>query len=66
MTSKKLVIAFFQVLGIVGIFDWIVFPLLTAADTLGNILGLIVGFLTAVFAVFTLGINKLFKKDLES
>jgi hypothetical protein len=66
MTSKKIVIAFFQVLGIVGIFDWIVFPLLTAADTLGNILGLIVGFLTAVFAVFTLGINKLFKKDLES
>jgi hypothetical protein len=66
MTSKKIVIAFFQVLGIVGIFDWIVFPLLTAADTLGNILGLIVGFLTAVFAVFTLGIDKLFKKDLES
>jgi hypothetical protein len=66
MTSKKIVIAFFQVLGIVGIFDWIVFPLLTAADTFGNILGLIVGFLTAVFAVFTLGIDKLFKKDLES
>jgi hypothetical protein len=66
MTSKKIVIAFFQVLGIVGIFDWIVFPLLTASDTLGNILGLIVGFLTAVFAVFTLGIDKLFKKDLES
>jgi hypothetical protein len=66
MTSKKIVIAFFQVLGIVGIFDWIVFPLLTASDTFGNILGLIVGFLTAVFAVFTLGIDKLFKKDLES
>jgi preprotein translocase subunit SecE len=66
MTSKKIVIAFFQVLGIVAIFDWIVFPLLTASDTLGNILGLIVGFLTAVFAVFTFGIDKLFKKDLES
>ncbi len=66
MTSKKLVIAFFQILGIVAIFDWIVFPLITASDTLGNILGITVGFLTLVFAVFALDIDKLFKKDLES
>jgi hypothetical protein len=66
MTSKKLVIAFFQILGIVAMFDWIVLPLLSGSDTIGNILGITVGFLTLAFAVFTLDIDKLFKKDLES
>jgi hypothetical protein len=63
--SKQIVVWFFTLLGIVGIFDWIVFPLLTAADTLANILGVTIGFFTLVFAVFSFGIDKFFKKDLE-
>jgi predicted ABC-type exoprotein transport system permease subunit len=63
--SKNIVYPFFTLLGIIAIFDWIVFPLLTAADTLGNILGVVIAFFTLVYAYFEFGVDKFFKKDLE-
>lgn len=42
--SKKVVLPFFQLLGIIAIFTFIVFPGLTAADTLVNIFSIIIGF----------------------
>lgn len=44
--SKKVVVPFFQLLGIVAIFQWIIFPGLTAADTLVNIFSVIIAFFT--------------------
>ena len=44
--SKKVVVPFFQLLGIIVIFTFIVFPGLTAADTIVNIFSLIIGFFT--------------------
>lgn len=44
--SKKVVVPFFQLLGIIAIFTFIVFPGLTAADTIVNIFSLIIGFFT--------------------
>ena len=44
--SKKVIVPFFQFLGIIAIFTFIVFPGLTAADTLVNIFSLIIGFFT--------------------
>jgi hypothetical protein len=42
--SKKVVVPFFQLLGVIAIFQWIVFPGLTAADTLVNIFSVVIGF----------------------
>ena len=64
--SKGIVYPFFTLLGIVGIFDWIVFPALTAADTLGNILGVVIGFFTLVFGYFALGVDKIIDRMKES
>jgi hypothetical protein len=44
--SKKVIVPFFQFLGIIAIFTFIVFPGLTAADTIVNIFSLIIGFFT--------------------
>jgi uncharacterized membrane protein YphA (DoxX/SURF4 family) len=44
--SKKVVVPFFQLLGIIAIFTFIVFPGLTAADTLVNIFSVVIGFFT--------------------
>ena len=44
--SKKVVIPFFQFLGIIAIFEWIIFPGLTAADTIANVFSVIIGFFT--------------------
>jgi len=44
--SKKVIVPFFQFVGIIAIFTFIVFPGLTAADTLVNIFSLIIGFFT--------------------
>lgn len=44
--SKKVVVPFFQLMGIVAIFQWLIFPGLTAADTLVNIFSVIIGFFT--------------------
>jgi hypothetical protein len=44
--NKKVVVPFFQFVGIIAIFTFIVFPGLTAADTLVNIFSLIIGFFT--------------------
>ncbi len=57
--SKKVVVPFFSVLGVIAIFQWIVFPGLTAADTLVNIFAGIIGFFTLVFVYYSLGIDKI-------
>jgi hypothetical protein len=44
--SKKVVVPFFQFVGIIAIFTFIVFPGLTVADTIVNIFSLIIGFFT--------------------
>jgi hypothetical protein len=42
--SKKVIVPFFQFVGIIAIFTFIVFPGLTAADTIVNIFSAIIGF----------------------
>ena len=42
--SKKVVVPFFQLLGIIAIFQWIVFPGLTAADTIVNVFSVIIAY----------------------
>ena len=44
--SKKVVVPFFQLLGVIAVFQWLVFPGLTAADTIVNILSVLIGFFT--------------------
>ena len=44
--SKKVVVPFFQLLGVIAVFQWLVFPGLTAADTMVNILSVFIGFFT--------------------
>ena len=44
--SKKVIVPFFQFVGIIAIFTFIVFPGLTAADTIVNIFSAIIGFFT--------------------
>ena len=44
--SKKVVVPFFQFVGVISIFTFIVFPGLTAADTIVNIFSAIIGFFT--------------------
>ncbi len=59
--NKKVVVPFFSGVGTVAIFQWIVFPGLTAADTIINILAGIIGFFTLVYVYYMIGIDKLFK-----
>jgi len=44
--SKKVIVPFFQFVGIIAIFTFIVFPGLTAADTIVNVFSAIIGFFT--------------------
>ena len=44
--NKKVLVPFFQFLGVIGIFEWIIFPGLTAADTIVNVFSVIIGFFT--------------------
>ena len=44
--SKKVVVPFFQLLGVIAIFQWIVFPGLTAADTIVNVFSVIIAYFT--------------------
>lgn len=60
--NKGIVVPFFTLFGIVAIFDWIVFPGLTKADTLANLISVVVGFFTLVFGYFGLGIDKFVKR----
>jgi hypothetical protein len=55
--SKKVVVPFFSVLGVIAIFQWIVFPGLTTADTMVNFFAGIIGFFTLVFVYYSLGID---------
>jgi energy-coupling factor transporter transmembrane protein EcfT len=59
--SKKVVVPFFQFVGIIAIFTFIVFPGLTAADTIVNIFSAIIGFFT-MLALFYF-VTNWFKKD---
>ena len=60
--NKKVVVPFFQLLGVVAIFQWIIFPGLTAPDTLLNILSLVIGFFTLLGLYYI--ISSFFQKDL--
>lgn len=53
--NKKVVVPFFQFAGVIAIFTFIVFPGLTAADTIVNIFSVIIGFFTmlALFYMVT-------------
>ena len=53
--NKKVVVPFFQFAGVIAIFTFIVFPGLTAADTIVNIFSAIIGFFTmlALFYMVT-------------
>ncbi len=64
--NKKIVVPFFSGIGTVAIFQLIVFPGLTAADTILNIFAVIIGFFTLVCAYYMIGIDKLFKSYMES
>ena len=44
--SKKVIVPFFQFLGVIAIFEWIVFPGLTAADTIVNVFSVIIAYFT--------------------
>jgi amino acid permease len=59
--SKKVVVPFFQFVGIIAIFTFIVFPGLTAADTIINIFSAIIGFFT-MLALFYF-VTTWFQKD---
>ena len=59
--SKKVVVPFFQFVGIIAIFTFIVFPGLTAADTIANIASAIIGFFT-MLALFYF-VTTWFQKD---
>ena len=60
--SKKVVVPFFQLLGVIAIFQWIVFPGLTAADTIVNVFSAIITFFT-ILAVFYMVTNWFQKYD---
>lgn len=59
--NKKVVVPFFQFVGIIAIFTFIVFPGLTAADTIVNIFSSIIGFFT-MLALFYF-VTNWFQKD---
>jgi amino acid permease len=59
--SKRVVVPFFQFVGIIAIFTFIVFPGLTAADTIVNIFSAIIGFFT-MLALFYF-VTTWFQKD---
>ena len=60
--SKKVVVPFFQFVGVIAIFTFIVFPGLTAADTIVNIFSAIIGFFT-ILAGFYMVTNWFQKYD---
>lgn len=60
--SKKVVVPFFQFAGVIAIFTFIVFPGLTAADTIVNIFSAIIGFFT-ILAGFYMVTNWFQKYD---
>ena len=64
--NKKIIVPFFSGIGTVAIFQWIVFPGLTASDTILNILAGIIGFFTLVYAYYLIGLDKLFASYVES
>lgn len=64
--SKKVIVPFFSGIGTVAIFDWIVFPGLTAADTLVNVLAGIIGFFTLLFVYYSLGIDTIISNYVNS
>jgi hypothetical protein len=64
--SKKIVVPFFSGIGTVAIFEWLVFPGLTAADTIVNIFAGIIGFFTLVFVYYSLGFDKIISNYMNS
>ena len=64
--NKKVVVPFFTIMGVVAIFQWIVFPGLTAANTITNILAVIIAFFTGVFVYYSLGIDTIISNYMNS
>lgn len=58
--NKKIIIPFFTAIGILAIFEWIVFPGLTAADTFINIFAGVIGFFTLVYGYYQFGLDKIY------
>jgi hypothetical protein len=59
--SKKVIVPFFQFVGIIAIFTFIVFPGLTAADTIVNIFSATIGFFTLLALYYF--VKSWFQKD---
>jgi hypothetical protein len=59
--SKKVIVPFFQFVGISAIFAFIVFPGLTVADTIVNIVSAIIGFFTMLALYYF--VKSWFQKD---
>lgn len=57
--NKQIIIPFFTVIGTIAIFEWIVFPGLTTADTFVNIFALIIGFFSLLNVFYSLQFDKL-------
>jgi hypothetical protein len=59
--SSKVVVPFFQLLGIIAVFTFIVFPGLNVADTLVNIFSVIIGFFSLLALYYF--VKSWFQKD---
>lgn len=57
--SKPIITWVLQLLGVVAVFDWIIFPGLTTNDTMFNILALVVGIFTLIYLWFLFGLDKI-------
>jgi uncharacterized membrane protein len=64
--NKKVVVPFFTIMGVVAIFQWIIFPGLTAANTIMNVLAVIITFFTGVFVYYSLGIDTIVSNYINS
>lgn len=64
LCKSPLLLSFFVFIGVVGLFEFVVWPGLTVANTMFNILSLILGVLTLGFTFYFIK-NTLFDKKIE-
>lgn len=57
LIKSKIVQAFFVMIGVVGFFEFIIFPGLTAANTLYNLISGIVALFVLIFVVFYIKVS---------
>jgi hypothetical protein len=65
LIKSKIVQAFFVVVGVVGFFEFIIFPGLTVANTLYNLISGIVAVFVLIFVVFYIKVSFLDVSSLE-